>query len=300
MEERATVVSKRERTGIEVGEESKGDCLVNDDIERLVREAEQAHRKKVQSADKAFASSGEDPGKQLVRRESAKIFESVAIFVIAAQSLYVFGFNYCWVLLIPLALYGTVKLKRVRSRKRGLKYRINPIDRVSVGSYVEGFDEIKRPLPAIECLIGESDFIFVLRNREELVRIPRYAVNHISVVDRVTAVKSPTLPGKLARGFYVLLAGRGGKEREAEKRCLAIDWETGEGTNQSLLFEFSGPNANEEAYSALNILYKYLMPRSARPEEDERTCPYCAEVIRKNAFACMHCGKYLGPPRFPA
>ena len=272
----------------------RGDRLIKDEIERRIREAEQAHRKKVQSADREFAASGPDPAGQLVRREAAKIFEGVAIFVIAAQSLYVFGFTYCWIFLIPLGLYGAVRLRKARSRKRGLKYRISPIEKVGVGSYVAGFDEIKRPLRGMECLVGESDFIFVLRNREELVRVPRDSVNHISVVDSVAAAKDPNLSQKLARMLYFLVAGKSGREGRDDRRCLAIDWETGEGANRTLLFEFRGPYANEEAYSALNVLYKYLMPRPAKLHHDERTCPYCGEIIKKNVFACAHCGKYVG------
>jgi len=272
----------------------RGNRLVRDEIERRIREAEEAHRKKVQSADRDFAASGPDPGGQLVRREAAKIFEGVAILVIAAQSLYVFGLAYCWIFLIPLGLYSAVRLRKARSRKRVLKYRINPIERVGVGSYVAGFDEIKRPLRRMECLVGESDFIFVLRNREELVRIPRDSVNHISVVDSVTAAKDPTVSEKLARGLYFLLAGKSSREGQGERRCLAIDWETEEGVNRTLLFEFAGPYANEEAYSALNVLYKYLMPRPARLGQDERTCPYCGGIIKKSAFACSNCGRYVG------
>jgi hypothetical protein len=259
----------------------------------LVKEAEEAQRKRIQSADKAFTSAGPDPGKQVVRRESAKIFEGVAVFVIAAQSLYVFGLNYCWILLIPLVFYGAVKIKRSRSRKKDLRYRINPIERMSVGTYVAGFDEITRSLTGIECLIGDSDFIFVLRNGEELVRIPRDTVNHISVVDRIAPEEQPTFTGKLVRGFSYLLAGKEGEGKKGEKRCLAINWESGQGLSRNILFEFSGPYANEEAYSALNVLYNYLMPRPVRPGEDETACPHCGKVVKKQALACTHCGKYL-------
>ena len=273
----------------------RGEFLVNDDIERMVREAEQAHRKRVESAERASASDGPDAGRQLVRRQSARIFEGVAVFVIAAQSLYVFGLNYCWILLIPLAFYSVVRVRKAKSRKKDIRYRINPIERFNIGSYVAGFEEITRSMRGMECLVGESDFIFVLRNGEELVRIPRNAVNHISVVDRVDVVDQPALGRKLVRGLCLALAGRRGEER-GDVRCLAVDWSTEEGPNRKLFFEFSGPYANEEAYAALNMLYRYLRPRAAKPGDNERTCPHCGEIVRKTALICVHCGKFPGKP----
>lgn len=43
------------------------------------------------------------------------------------------------------------------------------------------------------------------------------------------------------------------------------------------------------------LLIVGLMGRSETPGDDERKCPYCAEIIKKEATVCKHCRKEVEP-----
>ena len=47
-------------------------------------------------------------------------------------------------------------------------------------------------------------------------------------------------------------------------------------------------------FGPLGLLTVGLMSRSEEPGDDERKCPYCAEVIKKQARVCKHCGNEVG------
>lgn len=44
----------------------------------------------------------------------------------------------------------------------------------------------------------------------------------------------------------------------------------------------------------IGLLIVGLMGRSETPGNDERKCPYCAEIIKKQASVCKYCGKEVG------
>ena len=74
--------------------------------------------------------------------------------------------------------------------------------------------------------------------------------------------------------------------------CVLIDWEDGK-NHYNTIFEFTGLLATERANQTANSLRKFKKPRHYRLKEDEIKCPFCAEIIKKEAKICRYCNNNI-------
>jgi hypothetical protein len=235
-------------------------------MEKPIKETYQVFKKKTLPRDQAFMAEmgpGDPaPDHRLSDRDSTRIFQRVAAVVVLSQALYILDFAYWWILLMLLVFYGAMKFAASQSRKKAFVDQFDPSRRVPVGKYVTGFEDIRQSLFTTECLVGESYFVFISYGGAELGRIPRDGVNRISVDDRHEMAEPATIMTRVTRLISSLMALVGGKEN---RRYLLIDWNSTEGARQITLFEFTGSSAHDDAYTAVNSLYRYLKPRPESP-----------------------------------
>jgi hypothetical protein len=230
-------------------------------MEKPIKETYRFFKKKALPRDQAFmAEMGPEdptPDRRLSDRDSTRIFQRVAAVVVLAQALYILDFAYWWILVMLLIFYGAMKFASSQSRKKAFVDQFDPSRRVPVGKYVTGFEDIRPSLFSVECLVGESYFVFISYGGAELGRIPRDGVNRVSVDDRHEMAEPATTMTRITRliSFLMTFGGGGGN-----RRYLLFDWNSAEGARQITLFEFTGSSAHEDAYAAVNTLYRYLKP----------------------------------------
>jgi hypothetical protein len=159
------------------------------------------------------------------------------------------------------------------------KKEIGTIATVAVGKYLAGLPNVDRTIDGIKCAITDKEFVFLLA-ATELGRIPRDSVNQIFVDNKSQILQRLTVSRMLTLGVFSLAAP---KKKKYEEFCLAIDWENELGVRQNSVFEFSGSMSNTMSNQAINTLTKYVKPKVERLKSNEQKCPYCAEIIKKEA-----------------
>ena len=92
------------------------------------------------------------------------------------------------------------------------------------------------------------------------------------VTQRLTATRM------LALGIFSLAIPKKKKHKEF---CIVIEWEDDNAEVQNAVFEFQ---QELEARTSYNELKKYLPIKNKK-------CPFCAEIIKRAAVVCKHCGK---------
>ncbi len=187
-----------------------------------------------------------------------------------------------------LGTFFTIAIYAARGRR---PVNLNKPARVPIGRYLGGFPLATSPEDSVDCLIDTSAFVFVSRFNKEFGRIPRTAVVDIfceekpQLLPRLTATKNITFPNLGVA-----------KNRSLSGYCLVIDWQIGD-TRNNAVFEFRGITARVTAHSVETILKSNCKAAVPPLRFDERNCPFCREVIKKEALLCKHCRSRVTDPK---
>ncbi len=167
------------------------------------------------------------------------------------------------------------------------------IDRIYVGNYLTGFQNEYCSVANVSCDVCENDFIFYsgTKNRRELGKISRDAINQVIFEDKSKITKRLTTVTRLALFGPFALAMP--KKKKSDEFVVMIDWTDGNGINHNTIFEFIGYQCQEYANLAANKLNEYQTSKMQRLAIDEKKCPFCAEIIKKEALICRFCRSNL-------
>ncbi len=177
---------------------------------------------------------------------------------------------------------------RVANKSEERDKKINAIDDCQMGKYIAGLPNADDPVNDVDCAITKSHLVFFSNINKELGKIPRNGINQIIVDDKSQIAQRLTVTRMLTLGIFSLAAP---KKKKYIEFYVVIDWRDNSGIRQNTVFEFIDQDANKNANRAANCLQQYIM--APQLSEDLKTCPYCAETIKKKAKICRFCNRDL-------
>lgn len=181
----------------------------------------------------------------------------------------------------------------LRVKAKGKKHIAN----FKVGTYVVGLS-LNGPIKNITCLVDENNLVFIdksiIAGDTEAGYIRRDAINSIDIIDK-TAKRHETINplGLLVGGKIGLMSAMAGRDVKEKEFRVVIDWHNPKGLKCSAEFAFQGENSDRDANEAANNLKKFIKEKAFIMKNDERKCPFCAEVIKKEAKICRFCNREL-------
>lgn len=190
------------------------------------------------------------------------------------------------------------KYEEYKQKLSDYQLGIGAIDTIKVGLHISGFPTFKGSEWAVWCSVTQDSFMFFLppdlnrKNGDGVLvvgQIPRNSVNSINIEDK-TQVQNVAAGKALLFGAAALFMK---KEKVTGNMYLVFDWDNVEGTNTKTIFEIVGDNLMAMANDILNKLKPYTLPKAITLKADEKKCPFCAEVIKKEAKICRFCQSKL-------
>ena len=201
------------------------------------------------------------------------------------------------VFLIFIIVMGVAHAKEQKVKEDSQKQRRNkkleelkPAARTSVGKYLAGLPNVGQSAFEIDCVVVGDQFLFLDGIGRELDKIPRDSINQIIVDDKSQITQRLTVPRLLALGVFAFAAPLAQKHKTF---CLVIDWDDEKGVRQNTLFEFEGESSAAQANAAANVLKRHTKPKVERLQSSEKKCPFCAEIIKREAKICRFCRSEL-------
>lgn len=169
--------------------------------------------------------------------------------------------------------------------------------RFGVGRYITGLPgaQHQTSFGKARCLVTEEDFEFTSEVLgRKLGSIPRNSINQIRVEDKSTSqtFQRLTATRMLTLGVFSLAVPKR-ETTKIKEFYLVIDWDDERGLRQNTIFEISGPFCESRAYRVANELDRYGKPKIEKIKDDEKKCPYCAEMVKREAKLCKFCHSQL-------
>jgi len=193
------------------------------------------------------------------------------------------------IFLLAIAIVIIIAIAQAVSKSKKSK-ELGTIKKIPMGKYLAGFSNTSKPTDNVDCAITDDNFIFISGFGDELGRIPRDSINQITFSDKSQISQRLTVTRMLTLGVFSLAAPKKKKQKEF---CVIIDWDDENSEKQNSVFEFSGMMSDTLANQATNTLNQYKKSKVQRLKFDEKKCPYCAEIIKKEAKICKFCNSKL-------
>ncbi|MBT3422704.1 hypothetical protein HOE22_06315 [Candidatus Woesearchaeota archaeon] len=187
------------------------------------------------------------------------------------------------------ALIGLTIENKQNNIRESKTNHIQKIFEIQNLKYIAGFNSHLN-YENIVCAVTEAKFVFMKQLGQIFGEIPRNSINNIILEDKSTVSQRLTATRLLTLGVFSLAAP---KKRKHKEYCVIIDWEDSNLENQNVVIEFSGIACQELAIQFTNKLNHYKKTKNQRLRPDEQKCPFCVEIIKKEAKVCRYCHNEL-------
>lgn len=201
-----------------------------------------------------------------------------------------------FIILLVVVIGGAIAAFVQAGQQRQRASELGAEETFSVGKYIVGLPGRTVPADAVLCGVTGDHLIFLVNSGDEIGRIPRSRIDEVLFEDKTHIAQRLTVTRIATLGIFALAVP---KKTEHKRYCVAIDWVDDRGIRQNTVFEFAGLAAQQLAAEAADGLRRAIAPRLAPPlppslvPSGDAKCPFCAEIIKREAKICRFCRSEL-------